>query len=549
MIDDPPAVFMSLACSPSCKGPTKQHDLAMTITRSLLQTSAVELVHSHAPPPLPSGMVLSLVDAELSRRLVRDVIREHMCSLLASQWGRGGKDAAAAQISHEEAPGPTLEEIVAALAAAPVLPPPRVVSQWHPQEQGEGAAALSAAAHDPYLEPDSYVQLGGQPTNLGQWQFAEGGSERPEVLGVAASTVHRDTGQPLKGSANGAEAVWLEEPAIGLVGDVVDLNVALSGAEGGVDEPAVGGDVAPPVAGMNSYFAPGGATDTRQLWQSVYSNRRVQQQQLSRSSQTTAVTQQLPDTAAAAATTSTAASISAAAPAPTTAAAVSVHIFGQALPQQLQSGGSSPPISAALSAVALRDAMVSEPSVTSLTQTAQRPAAVSSAGPLPEGTLAWIPQKRASAPTSSASAAATFGAGGRQLPLPDMQTTLLRQQQGSSAIVGCVAGLPAPNPDPDIDTDGARLQPLTRSQGVQSRGVQAHGAEARGVQAHGVVEERAVQAHGAETRGTQAVGVQERGLQAAGVMDSASQADAPPPHYLLQAALAAGACSAVCADE
>ncbi|GIL44800.1 hypothetical protein Vafri_2281 [Volvox africanus] len=80
----------------------------------------------------------------------------------------------------------------------------------------------------------------------------------------------------------------------------------------------------------------------------------------------------------------------------------------------------------------------------------------------------------------------------------------------------------------------------TQAHGVQGRGVQAHGAEARGVQAHGIVEARAVQAHGMEARGIQAAGVQERGTQAAGIMDRSSQADPPVPHYLLQAALAAG---------
>ncbi len=73
-----------------------------------------------------------------------------------------------------------------------------------------------------------------------------------------------------------------------------------------------------------------------------------------------------------------------------------------------------------------------------------------------------------------------------------------------------------------------------RELSVQAAGVQARGTDAFGVQTRGV------QAAGVAVVGTQAVGSMERGTQAAGVRDTAAQADPPPPHYLLQAAMAAG---------
>ncbi|EFJ49289.1 hypothetical protein VOLCADRAFT_104388 [Volvox carteri f. nagariensis] len=425
-----------------------------------------------------SGMVPPLVDLDLSRRLVCDVLRDNLRSLLASPWQQSASAAT------ETAGVPTLEEVVAALATMPVLPE-RQQQQEPASQHGADAPAAAAVSHlgmaadAPYNDTRDGER---SAVHAAVTDVGDTGGDVSPVLGLDASFGDFVTG------TQSATTAAIE----GLSGSYLGRTTQPEGAGG------MGGqDAASPGAAA--------AVGTTQAWQPVYAAKRAQQ-----SSQTV---QAAPNAVAAA-----------------------VQTDGEDPGVRMLHADASTGMSAIDLAPATHSQATWQYSAPVSFPTSAIPAGLSSelmpsslSNPLgfPGASLPSIP-------TPGAMGAGKAGLGGRD-PLPG-------------------APLAAPAPDQGFvketsvslaSSGGAVQQSPSRSQGVQAhgvqaRGVQAHGAEARAVQAHGVVEARGIQAHGMAARAIQAAGVQERATQAAGVMDRSSQADPPPPHYLLQAAMMAG---------
>ncbi|GLC33264.1 hypothetical protein PLESTM_000042200 [Pleodorina starrii] len=120
--------------------------------------AAVQLAAQGRDPEISpqnlSGMVPPLVDLELSRRLVCDVLRDNLRSLMSSQRHQG-QGAPAVQ---EDSGAPTLEEVVAALAAAQVLPPR--LQQPQSQQESQQQRGNMRPCEGPGAQP-GYVDAGG----------------------------------------------------------------------------------------------------------------------------------------------------------------------------------------------------------------------------------------------------------------------------------------------------------------------------------------------------------------------------------------------------
>ncbi|GLC73025.1 hypothetical protein PLESTF_001323600 [Pleodorina starrii] len=470
--------------------------------------AAVQLAAQGRDPEISpqnlSGMVPPLVDLELSRRLVCDVLRDNLRSLMSSQRHQG-QGAPAVQ---EDSGAPTLEEVVAALAAAQVLPPR--LQQPQSQQESQQQRGNMRPCEGPGAQP-GYVDAGGVSDCAADLPGVD------ELSRLAAATA--------------GYADWAGSGAVS--GDGTDVRADSSGMFSTAEQ-AASAHAFKAAIGVSEADADGGAVRPQsagslQTWQPVYAGRRA--------AQASQGTQAAPDTA--------------------TAAAKAYDQRPATLAQSRDAGTSAssedltwPAHGAAAlphsPAAALDSATPAsgprEPLRVSPSQ-AGPPVVASTAGPVAAAATATSPLGFVTAAIAPALPAAPYAAAtgialgmGAPHALAGPQPAAPGQDQVFAAGPAVAAALSAAAAQPSP----SRSDQAVQAYGMQARGVQAHGAEARGVQAYGVVEARAVQAYGAEARGTQAVGAQERGTQAAGVMDSSSQADPPLPHYLLQAALAAG---------
>lgn len=111
-------------------------------------------------------MVPPLVDAELTRQLVCDVLRDNLRSILSTpQWQQ---EAARAQ---QRAAEPlSLEEVVAQLAAMPLMPPPRGPPQTTGMEGGVGQPQAEGA---PDVDAEAAAGVDVEPTGLEQAGYAQ----------------------------------------------------------------------------------------------------------------------------------------------------------------------------------------------------------------------------------------------------------------------------------------------------------------------------------------------------------------------------------------
>ncbi|GFR48555.1 hypothetical protein Agub_g10454 [Astrephomene gubernaculifera] len=218
----------------------KAADASLPLERALMQAVEDEVVSRLAVAQLASqgprvavtaedlpGMVPPLVDWELSQRLVREVLLDNLRGLLSRQEPSRQQDAAVGPGAEEREP--TLEEVVAALVAAPVLPSwlqsvpqeqqqlllqqgagePAEQQGWRqgPQQQpSDGAAGVEVTAGS-----DKDADGGGLAGNVAQDEppagvafvdsnltgcAADSGSHEAEVAGMAGAGAASDDAAP-----------------------------------------------------------------------------------------------------------------------------------------------------------------------------------------------------------------------------------------------------------------------------------------------------------------------------------------------------------------